>query len=80
MSAGKAEDKASDWRRGIGYAALLKAISLQRLWQRCGQILTCTRHGFVSCGFNVPSKKSDALSVFPAYDSAHYLLIAEEAT
>ena len=28
MSAGKADDEVSDWRRGIGCAALLKAILL----------------------------------------------------
>ena len=78
MSAGKA-DETSDWRRGIGYAALLKAIllavTLAAAWANSEVHEARFRKLWVQWP---PGKKPDALSVFTAYDSAHYLLIAKE--
>ncbi len=78
MSAGKA-DEAFDWRRGIGYAALLKAIllavTLATAWANSEVHEVRFRKLWVQWP---PGKKPDALSVFTAYDSAHYLFIAKE--
>lgn len=78
MSAGKA-DEAFDWRRGIGYAALLKAIllavTLATAWANSEVHEVRFRKLWVQWP---PGKNPDALSVFTAYDSAHYLLIAKE--
>ncbi len=79
MSAGKADDEVSDWRRGICCAALLKAIllaaTLATAWANSDVHEARFRKLWVQWP---PGKKPDALSVFTAYDSAHYLLIAKE--